>query len=536
MIPPNHTPPFNTDHHDRLTTFLLFIVIAGVLITGTMAGMYAVERRNEFTRLETAELYTLILHKELITQYFNILTSDVLFLARQNELREYLADGQPSRREAMAREYMQFCRRKEVYDQILYLNENGAEVVKVNYQNGSPTDASGSEPDTQGAGYFPEAMALDHDQVFVSPMNIAVENGRIEYPFKPMIRFATPVFDAEGRKRGILMLNYLGDRLITLIDQISRISTGDIMLVNTGGYLITGPDPASLWGFAIPGRSDRRFQILYPGTWPTISTNPKGRLYSQDGLFIFNTVNPLLGKAWEDTHTAEAANLYEWKIVAHIPREELNRRSAAMQSNYFIFGAVLFLTVIGPSWMGSGALVRRRRDRQRLEQMAHHDWLTGLPNRGLFKDRLDQAIRISRRYKRRFALLFLDLDSFKTINDTLGHDTGDRVLKIIGRRLQTCVRESDTVARIGGDEFVIILSSIGEPSDASLVAEKIRENVARPIDLGGNTRIITASIGISIYPDHGEDLLLLMQRADASMYQAKLGGKNSYRFFMENTG
>jgi diguanylate cyclase (GGDEF)-like protein/PAS domain S-box-containing protein len=166
-----------------------------------------------------------------------------------------------------------------------------------------------------------------------------------------------------------------------------------------------------------------------------------------------------------------------------------------------------------------------------IHYMAHHDALTGLPNRRLMQDRLNQAIMAARRKQRHVAVLFLDLDRFKVVNDTLGHDTGDFILKDVARRLVSCVREGDTVSREGGDEFVIILPDLERPEHARVVADKILKELARPVEIGAHEIHVTPSIGISHYPNDATDVHQLLKHADNAMYQAKDAGRNTIRFF-----
>ena len=175
-------------------------------------------------------------------------------------------------------------------------------------------------------------------------------------------------------------------------------------------------------------------------------------------------------------------------------------------------------------------LTRLKRTNEQITHLAHHDNLTELPNRILFYDRLNQEIKKARRHKESVAVLFLDLDGFKTINDTLGHDSGDTLLREAAGRIVTCVRDSDTVARIGGDEFTVILSSIPTRESIVNVAKKIVEAIADPFMLNGKNCRITVSIGIALYPDNGETAEQLLKIADAAMYLAKNSGKNRYRF------
>jgi len=171
----------------------------------------------------------------------------------------------------------------------------------------------------------------------------------------------------------------------------------------------------------------------------------------------------------------------------------------------------------------------RKRAEEQIEFHAYHDVLTHLPNRRLFTDRLGVSILRARRSGRPLAVMFIDLDHFKTINDTLGHTAGDELLLEMSQRLTTCVREEDTVARLGGDEFTMILSELREPEDAIGVAQKILDAVQQPMTIAGMTVELSASIGIALYPADGLDVETLLRNADSAMYRAKESGRNNYQ-------
>ena len=173
----------------------------------------------------------------------------------------------------------------------------------------------------------------------------------------------------------------------------------------------------------------------------------------------------------------------------------------------------------------------RKKLQERMKHLAQHDSLTGLPNRRLFFDRLSQALTRCHREGNRAAILFLDLDHFKPINDTLGHNVGDGLLKQVAKTMQHCVRESDTIARLGGDEFGIILSDLSDGDEAGLVATKIILSLTTPFEVLGQECQIGTSIGIAIYPEHGTDPNRLLQRADSAMYRAKSLGRNQFELF-----
>jgi diguanylate cyclase (GGDEF)-like protein/PAS domain S-box-containing protein len=176
-------------------------------------------------------------------------------------------------------------------------------------------------------------------------------------------------------------------------------------------------------------------------------------------------------------------------------------------------------------------ITERKQAEERVRHLAHFDELTGLPNRSMFNQRLGHALAQARRSDRPLAILFIDLDRFKNINDTLGHGAGDRVLKEIAQRLRGCLREADTVSRLGGDEFVVLIEGASRPPDIVEVAQKILAAVARPVLLESQEFHVTASIGISTCPGDSDDLQGLMKNADIAMYRAKEQGKNNFQFY-----
>lgn len=194
--------------------------------------------------------------------------------------------------------------------------------------------------------------------------------------------------------------------------------------------------------------------------------------------------------------------------------------------SWLLAGSVMVL--LGLFAVYRWALLRERESRRRIEHLAHYDTVTDLPNRALLADRLDQEVARARRGRNGFALLLFDLDGFKSVNDTWGHAAGDRVLAEVGARSRQCMRASDTVGRIGGDEFMAILPETSL-SGALAVGEKILEVLARPYPVGAQAARLGASVGVGIYPEDGEDAEALQRAADAALYAAKREGKNRIR-------
>jgi len=177
----------------------------------------------------------------------------------------------------------------------------------------------------------------------------------------------------------------------------------------------------------------------------------------------------------------------------------------------------------------SRALDESRAAEERIRHLAQHDPLTDLPNRALFSDRLNQALSNARRDGQHLAVMFIDLDNFKPVNDNHGHEVGDRLLQQVASRLRHSLRESDTVARVGGDEFIALLRNTSDPPDALAVAAKLAEALVEPFEIDGRAIEVTASIGIALYPDHGTGDIELLRHADDAMYEAKRNGGNQAR-------
>jgi diguanylate cyclase len=173
---------------------------------------------------------------------------------------------------------------------------------------------------------------------------------------------------------------------------------------------------------------------------------------------------------------------------------------------------------------------------EQLRNIALYDNLTGLPNRLLFEDRMEQAMVRSGRSGKLCALMFIDLDRFKPVNDSFGHHVGDELLKAVAGRLANCVRKEDTVARAGGDEFIVVLGELAKREDAALIGGKILQQLSQPFTVERHELEISCSIGISVFPDDGKTLLALMSNADVAMYHAKEAGRNGYRFFVPDMG
>ena len=298
--------------------------------------------------------------------------------------------------------------------------------------------------------------------------------------------------DISSRKRAEASL-MLAERVFQHITEgiVVADSTGRILRVNRALCAMVGYDEADLIDQPRPPyQSGEHPPVFYQQMWDTL-----------------HKAGHWEGEIWNQRRDGEL--FPTWQTIVAVTDDEV---------------AVEYVSVVRD-------ITEQRRSEQRIHRLAYFDNLTGLPNRELFFDRFAHAIQRAHRLRARLALLFLDLDRFKNVNDGLGHPIGDLLLQAVARRLQQLVRGEDTIARLGGDEFTILLESASDRDAIGSVAQKVVEALSQPFWVEGHELHIGASVGISLYPTHGDDATTLVKHADAAMYQAKSAGRNNYQFF-----
>jgi len=299
--------------------------------------------RDEKNVLEIQAIDSLDGQAEQILSEFTHIVSDLLFLAENNELQAFLDTNHPIQQNKLVKEYYFFSRRKKLYDQIRFLDDIGMEKARVNFNAGHPAIVPPERLQNKGKRYyFKDAFFLNQEEIFVSPLDLNIEQGQIERPLKPMIRFGTPIFDKTGHKRGIVLLNYLGTRLLKKLADRAANASSDIMLLNKKGYWLKSPVLEDEWGFMYPNSNHKTFGNRYPKEWQTITQTETGQFYTRNGLFTFITIYPLLEnqksstgaqKAYAPSATSLGHSEYYWKIVSHVPTSTLQAKSIQILTN-----------------------------------------------------------------------------------------------------------------------------------------------------------------------------------------------------------
>ncbi|MBC8320808.1 MAG: diguanylate cyclase [Bacteroidetes bacterium] len=483
--------------------------------------------------------------KNVFEDEFQSIVSDLFILSSHQQI-GLLANGSLDVDYiALAQEFYIFSQSKKKYDQVRLLDLNGQEIIRINYDEGQPKTVPRNQLQSKkNRYYFKDTLDLKKGEIFVSPFDLNIENGNVEIPFKPTIRFGVPIFTSTNEKVGVVLVNYFGDKLLRQIERVPYEvnASGFGILLNNEGYYLKGMVKESEWGFMIQDRGDHNFYNDFSELRDVINNNFSGQIITEDGLFTYSTVYPLAEglKSSSGTPTAFGNSVkslnatdYFWKIISYIPRENILRRIDLLKDSLIIVN-IVFIFIIG---IGSRILAlsvtKRKEAEEKLKHLAHYDHLTGLPNRKTLYDRMNMSMAVSKRENKHFFVFFIDLDGFKAVNDNFGHDTGDKLITEAATRLKDSVRESDTVARIGGDEFVVLLNSIQNISDVGTIADKILEKLSEDFSNSVTNYSITASIGIAIFPKDGVGQNELLNSADTAMYNAKQSGKNTYRFYQQ---
>ncbi len=428
--------------------------------------------------------------------------------------------------------YLHMSENYGIYDQIRFIDEQGDEVIRVNYMDG---DAELVSPDRlrnkKDRYYFQDSYLLSQGSVYFSPIDLNVEDGKIEVPYKPMIRIATPIIDEDGNRHGIVVLNYLADNLLEIINLVYKGYDSELMLLNEDGYfLINTLDRDMEFGFMFDDRRNENLSAINPDVYGRLEDNGGGWYLDEDYLYSYTRIYPFVD-TWSDhsTYTVSgesAANRY-WVILTQIPMTTIQSRLDGTNLSKAGF-VLLSVLIVGSSILIAYLWYQKNIENLYIRNLAHFDQLTQCYNRAWGLRLLDDVISKARSKNGNVGLLFLDLDKFKEVNDTYGHKAGDAVLVHCAAEIKKVLGSDDFVIRLGGDEFLIVLPNIIGYSRATDKAKILQTKLKQPIIFESVQIYIDSSIGISVYPEDGHSLNDLVSSSDAAMYKAKQKKRGGY--------
>jgi diguanylate cyclase (GGDEF)-like protein/PAS domain S-box-containing protein len=631
---------------------IFFLAIALVYL------MFKVEYKSQ--QEVSAEKSLLLLNEAsvLISENLANIASDVLFLSHTNNINNPFSNSQ---KPIDASELIDFMEHHKVYDQLRTINMQGEEVFRINRVHNTIQVVPKSKLQSKKSRYYlKEALKLDAEEFYISPLDLNMENNKVEVPYKPTIRVATPLFNNLGEKQGILVLNILYEEFLTNLKNSLKKDNAELYIANNEGYWLIAPKDKDSWIFMF-GKHENQLKKLSPELWEKTLKELDSSHITDQYIYSYKNINPL--KILQDkdisAHGFSKAlkegfidKRLQWSFIIAIPNQFILQKAfksiqkgipylslavliililsiylmrlinkILLQSEELKLAASCFLHAddgmvitdnqtqilqVNPRFQNltgyaeheligvktnklasgftdtktykkmwhdilnkgkwEGEIKDRKKDGtlyvqwlriiaiknqsgdiknylgvttditdkklndEIIHKLAFEDIVTSLPNKKYFQDKLLETISSLERTKRSLAILFIDLDNFKLVNDTAGHIAGDKLLLQVANRLKACLRENDILARFGGDEFFILIDFADE-FFISVMAQRLLQSLQEPISINGHKYYTSASMGIAFYPENASSSEELIQHADTAMYQAKEAGKNRYRFF-----
>jgi len=485
-------------------------------------------------------------------------------------------------RDRLAKVYESMLAIQHEYFQVRLIraDRHGLEVVRLDRDGTILTRVNDDE--LQEKGHFPyvfRTLKMKPGETYLSPVFINQEEGAHTGQGQPTVQVARQVYDSSGKLYGLVVINIDLNGLFHVL-KADLPSAFQLYLTNAEGDFLIHPDPDQTFGF------QRGQRILVQDAFAPVADIIDGQ--AEYRVITVNDPSEQHGQPVEPTAAVflrqplgDYVSTDRYKIIGlSMPQQEITRPSRTLAKAtlniVLVFSVIAFALAL---WMSRamtyplqlilravervsagrdpGELPLSRNDelgdlargvshmhnqihdqmvvleehRRNLDHLARHDTLTSLPNRRMFFDVLQQAIARAERAGTRLAVMFVDLDHFKEVNDTHGHAIGDHVLQTVAARLQHCVRTADTVARLGGDEFIILIDTLDMREPVTIIAQKLIAQFDTPINAGVCEIKLGVSIGISLLPEDGNDAETLVARADEAMYAAKLGGRNGFSFY-----
>ncbi len=541
---------------------VLFLPIAVITIAASYSTFRS-EADAENIKLRLSEQATVHVGERAINSIIQVFISDLTFLALEDGLLTLINSELPEKYQQPPADWPVFSQIKGTYDQIRWIDMGGQERARVNFKNNHPILVPREElQDKSGRYYFTDTVELDRDEFFISPLDLNMEKGEIEKPDKPMLRIGMPVFDSKGEKKGIVLLNYYAKNILTELKQMMSTSSSNSWLINKDGHWLKGPSAELEWGFMY-GNQAASMPNLYPSVWRNLLLSDYGQFDDEKGLWTFATIYPLIASIKQSKRTQKAfsvsdSNLTDidffWKLVLFQPVDNLYGTIWHKAAKYLLATLILLSIMFFGAWRLASAwgsveknrsllddlnqqleskVNERTRElveaRKQAEVLARTDELTGLHNRRSFLYQGNGIQKQANRNKSVYAIIMLDIDFFKKINDTYGHGIGDEAIKAVGKKIEGIIRETDIAGRIGGEEFSVILPET-DSEMAITLAEKLRLGFTEIAVSAANVTVkLTASLGVADSKQN-PSLEDVMARADSALYKAKHQGRN--RVFM----
>ena len=508
----------------------LLFVFLGISLLFLIATMLIQAEANRVKRMEIdISERSLIASEEYFVNYkITRLTSDLQFINDTMELNDPVHKG-----------YNNIDSRK-VYDQIRFLNTQGDELVRVDYSDkGAIVQPKDKLQNKKDRYYFQKTIEMNPGQSYMSPLDLNIENGAIELPINPVIRFAQPYFDSAGVKQGIIVLNYSASDILTQIDSIAAGSFGEVYLLNKDSFwLYHSTDSTKEWAFAYNADSTVRFSDYYAKEWGMISAGGSGTMTTENGYFNYATIVFDTAHTSDASATDQACDIGSWYIVSFIPRgfeaeaypsSDLGSLALSSLHQYAIF----YITILLFSAVLAAFITISRTKSRQVKFFSEFDVMTNAYNRHAGIDKLAELYKSLSKNNCSMSICFIDVNGLKQVNDTLGHEVGDELIITVAKTICMHIRENDFLVRLGGDEFLIVFQGMDE-----IQAENAWSRIVAEFETINNTEqrkyLISVSHGIMMLNCTLNQMLdNVLNQADVKMYEEKRRIKSDVQIIRE---
>jgi len=517
-----------------IISFLLVFILSFLVL-------FFIEKEVRTTRIEelkSQEQRVVKLENDFLGREFSMLLSDLQYLhhAYQNDLFE------TNDYSKVTANWVEFSTQRRIYDQIRFLDANGDEKIRVNFDNNK--GYSVPEKDLQNKKnryYFTETVKLNEESVYVSPLDLNIEHGEVEVPYKPMIRISTPLYDEQGTFKGIIVLNYLAEHMLTGFRELASNSQGEIILLNAAGYRLSSSNPDNDWNFMFEEKKGDTFEKEYPNEWMSILNNEVQKTTDRGLITAIPVVLSHRFNLGESTSYDQKIVLGDgsWYVVSVFERNSRNIEYFDDDLGSVLFDVLVkngfYFLLVGIISAIVGFLVYlNRKTYSRIKFYSEFDPLTKTFNRRAGIIKLNDLFPADERRHFIVSLCFIDINGLKEVNDTLGHKLGDELIVSVAEVIKETIRTHDFVVRLGGDEFLIVFNGIDTAMAETIwerivqVYEQINKEENRPY-------IISVSHGIVDFDNkrktHVDDLI---NAADEKMYNEKQNIKNGLNVIKKN--
>ena len=382
-------------------TFLQYYLPITIVFISIVIVFYFLANKADLAEFKAQQLIYIEAHDEIIRHDMHNITADLMMLADYLLLHDLCVDLSDHDWQQVEQGFLVFIRNKKLFDQLRFISANGMELIRVNWNDGEPVIVPHQQLQNKSERYyFKQTIHLNKREIFVSPMDLNIEHGKVETPIKPMMRFAMPVINKKGEKCGMVILNYLADNLLQDLKLLDDMMDGNILMLNHESFYLLGAKAEDEWGFMFPGMEDKNFSRHYPQAWQEISTRKSGQFTTSQGLFSFASPNPLLEclltgstspESVKEIKECEKTKNYTWKLISHVPPHVLNKNLHTNRMMYLVINILMLILIGAGCWLTVDARLKRREAELELQRQATHDALTGLPNRNFFYDQLEKT-------------------------------------------------------------------------------------------------------------------------------------------------